>query len=104
MMGLLGGSYWMRGYYYGRYRDKNMVTFQTEYRFPLFWRFGGVAFAGLGDVAPEFKKFNTKTIKWTFGTGLRFTFDAQEKINARLDFGFGNDGNFGFYAMVVEAF
>ena len=104
MMGLLGGSYWMRGYYYGRYRDKNMVTFQTEYRFPLFWRFGGVAFAGFGDVAPEFKKFNTNTIKWTFGTGLRFTFDAQEKINARLDFGFGNDGNFGFYAMVVEAF
>lgn len=104
MMGLLGGSYWMRGYYFGRYRDNNMVTFQAEYRFPLFWRFGGVAFAGFGDVAAEPKKFQTKTTKLTFGTGLRFTFDSQEKINARLDFGFGNDGNFGFYAMVVEAF
>ncbi|MBD3288462.1 BamA/TamA family outer membrane protein [candidate division KSB1 bacterium] len=104
MLGLLGGAYWMRGYYYGRYRDKNMITFQSEYRFPLFWRLGGVAFAGFGDVASEIDKFQSGALKLTIGAGLRFMFDTQEKINARLDFGFGNDGNFGFYAMVLEAF
>ena len=104
MMGLLGGSYWMRGYYFGRYRDKNMITFQSEYRFPVYWRFGGVGFLGFGDVADKIKRFQLKEFKYTFGAGIRFTFDKKEKINARLDFGFGKDGNFGFYAMVTEAF
>lgn len=31
-------------------------------------------------------------------------FNKKEKINARLDFGFSEDGKFGFCAMVVEAF
>ena len=87
MMALLGGSYWMRGYYFGRYRDKNMLTFQAEYRFPLFWRFGGVAFGGAGDVASDVKKFHAADFKLTAGFGLRFMFDRQERINARLDVG-----------------
>jgi hypothetical protein len=104
MMALLGGSYWMRGYYFGRYRDKNMITFQTEYRFPIFWRFGGVGFIGFGDVAANIKEFKINEVKYSFGFGLRFMFDKKEKINARLDLGFSEDGEFGFYAMVVEAF
>ncbi len=104
MMALIGGSYWMRGYFWGRYRDKNMMTFQTEYRFPLFWRFGGAGFAGAGDVANDISKFQMKEFKYSLGFGLRLMFDTREKINARLDFGFGADGEFGLYAMVVEAF
>lgn len=104
MMSLLGGSYWMRGYYFGRYRDKNMITFQTEYRFPLFWRFGGVGFVGFGDVDSEIDKFQINEFKYTFGFGFRFMFDTQERINARLDIGFGKGGNSGIYALVVEAF
>lgn len=104
MTALLGGSYWMRGYFAGRYRDKNMIAFQTEYRFPIAWRFGGAAFAGLGDVAPEIGAFRLKEFKYSLGFGVRFMFDTQEKINARLDFGFGRYGNNGFYVMVTEAF
>lgn len=104
MMALLGGSYWMRGYFAGRYRDRNMITFQAEYRFPIYWRLGAVAFAGLGDVSHEIDTFQLNEFKYSLGFGLRFMFDTQEKINARLDFGFGEDGNTGFYAMVVEAF
>jgi outer membrane protein assembly factor BamA len=99
-----GGSYSMHGYYFGRYRDKNMITFQTEYRLPLFWRFGAVGFAGFGDVADDINKFRMKEFKYSMGFGLRFMFDAQEKINARMNSGFGKDGNLGLYAMVVEAF
>jgi hypothetical protein len=43
-------------------------------------------------------------MKYSAGFGLRFMFNTVEKINARLDIGFGNDGNFGFYALVTEAF
>jgi len=104
MLALLGGSYWMRGYYFGRYRDKNMITFQTEYRFPLFWRFGAVGFAGFGDVAAKINEFQINEFKYTFGFGFRFMFDNQERINARLDIGFGKGKNSGIYALVVEAF
>ena len=104
MLSLLGGSYWMRGYYLGRYRDKNMITFQTEYRFPLFWRFGAVGFAGFGDVAGKINEFQINEFKYTFGFGFRFMFDSQERINARLDIGFGKGKNSGIYVLVVEAF
>jgi hypothetical protein len=104
MLALLGGSYWMRGYYFGRYRDENMITFQTEYRFPLFWRFGAVGFAGLGDVSSEIDNFQMNEFKYTFGIGFRFMFDIQERINARLDIGFGKGRNSGIYTLVVEAF
>ncbi len=104
MMNMFGSSYWMRGYYYGRYRDRHMITFQGEYRCPLFWRFGAVGFAGFGDVGHDIEKFRLDEFKYSIGFGLRFLFDRQERINARLDMGFGEDGNSGIYAMVVEAF
>lgn len=104
MLHKLGGSYWMRGYYQGRYRAKNMITFQAEYRFPLFWRFGAAGFAGFGDVADRMDDFKIDEFKYSFGFGIRFMFDRRERINARLDFGFGKGGGAGIYAMVLEAF
>ena len=104
MMNLLGGSYYMRGYYRGRYRDKNMITFQGEYRFPVFWRLGAVGFVGLGDVNDDITAFRLDQFKSSLGFGFRFVFDARERINARLDVGFGNGDNAGIYAMVLEAF
>lgn len=104
MLNALGGSHWMRGYYLGRYRDKNMITFQTEYRFPMFWRFGAAGFAGVGDVSGDVRKFRIDEFKYSLGFGFRFVFDRQERINARLDVGFGEGGNAGVYALVLEAF
>jgi outer membrane protein assembly factor BamA len=104
MLALLGGSYSMRGFYKGRYRDRNMITAQAEYRFPIAWRFGAAAFAGAGDVQSDLHEFSVDRLKYSAGFGLRFLFDAQEKINARLDFGFGSGDNAGIYAMVLEAF
>jgi hypothetical protein len=104
MLNRLGSSYWMRGYYEGRYRDRNMISFQAEYRFPIVWRFGGVAFTGIGDVGDTTSSFRLDEFKYSFGFGFRFMFDAQERINARLDIGFGGDDNVGIYALVLEAF
>lgn len=99
----LGGSNTMRGYYYGRYRDFNYLTLQVEYR-QYFWRrFGFVVFGGFGDVEDEITRFSLTNMKETFGFGLRFLFNEEEKINLRVDFGFGRDTH-GIYFGMEEAF
>jgi hypothetical protein len=103
-LALLGGSYSMRGYYKGRYRDRNMITTQVEYRFPIAWRIGATTFVGAGEVLSSASDCSLERLKYCAGFGLRFLFDAQERINARLDFGFGGGNNAGIYAMVLESF
>ncbi|MBI4720473.1 MAG: BamA/TamA family outer membrane protein [Chitinivibrionia bacterium] len=103
MLNMFGSSYWMRGFYFGRYRDKHMITCQAEYRLPVWWRFGAVGFAGLGDVSDRVETFRMNHFKYCFGAGVRFMFDAQEKINARVDVGYGNGGNAGIYVLVLAA-
>ncbi|MGE5340560.1 MAG: BamA/TamA family outer membrane protein [Candidatus Omnitrophota bacterium] len=99
----MGGANVMRGYFYGKYRDKSMVVIQTEYRMPLVWRFGVVAFAGIGDVAGQLNQIDFLKLKASYGLGLRLLFDKKEKIQVRLDYGFGKKTS-GFYASIFEAF
>jgi outer membrane protein assembly factor BamA len=100
----LGGQNRMRGYFEGRYRDKDYMTLQLEYRQYFWWKFGFVVFAGVGDVAPELTKFTLKGLKYSYGLGIRFLFNKEEKVNLRMDIGFGNDGNSGIYFGIEEAF
>jgi len=103
-MGLLGGAASMRGYYLGRYRDKNMITLQAEYRWvPVFWRLGLAAFAGLSDVAATVGGFDLGNFKYSYGLGLRFVIDPKQRLHLRLDFGFGKDSS-GIYFTAAEAF
>jgi outer membrane protein assembly factor BamA len=104
MLPALGGSKRMRGYFYGRYRDKFYSMLQVEYR-QYFWRkFGFVVFGGLGNVASEVVEFDFGTMKYSYGAGLRFLFNKKQKINLRMDIGFGQDGNTGLYFGIEEAF
>lgn len=103
-LGLLGGEKIMRGYYSGRYRDKNLMAFQVEYRWvPVFWRIGFAAFAGLGDVADKPGNFRLSGLKYSYGLGLRFVLDRRQRLHLRLDYGFGK-GTSGVYFTAVEAF
>jgi outer membrane protein assembly factor BamA len=88
-MSLFGGSNIMRGYYEGRYRDRDMLAFQAEYRLPVWWRFGIVGFAGYGDVAHRLSDFRIKDFKYSIGYGIRFGIDQQNRLNIRLDIGYG---------------
>ena len=99
----LGGQYNMRGYFEGRFRDKNLLVLQAEYRMPLVWRFGLVGFAGVGNVADKFNKFSLADMKYSYGFGVRFLFDPKERIQVRVDVGFGKDTS-GFYFSIFEAF
>jgi len=99
----LGSEEIMRGYYEGRYIDKNIIALQTEYRRRIKGRLGGVVFLGVGDVAPTISKFTFKNLRPSFGFGLRFLLERRENLNLRFDWGFGNDTN-NYYLNVSEAF
>jgi outer membrane protein assembly factor BamA len=99
----LGGENIVRGYNASRYRDKVQVAAQVEYRFPLWRRFGMVAFAGLGQVAGRAGDLKLDRFKAAAGFGIRFRIDRQEGTNIRLDFGFGKKSQ-GQYLSGGEAF
>jgi hypothetical protein len=99
----LGGDEILRGYAKNRYRDMNFTGFQTEYRFPVWWRFGMVVFGGAGEVFSSVADVNLNNLKYSYGGGLRFSVNKKERMNVRLDYGFGRN-NQSFYLMITEAF
>lgn len=99
-----GGSNSMRGYYDGRYRDKQQLILQSEYRVPIYGKWGAVVFAGVGDVAHSPADYNFSTLKYSYGGGLRFALDKKEKLNLRLDYGIAKNHNSGLYFQLGEAF
>jgi len=102
LLSQMGGAKLMRGLYEGRYRDRNVIVVQGEYRFPLFWRFIGCGFAGAGEVAQTIREFNKEHIIYTWGGGLRFKLKKDQTLNARLDIGFSKNFT-GVYVTIGEA-
>ena len=102
-MPVIGGTKRMRGYFEGKYRDNNLLILQSEYRFPIYKRFGGVAFGGLGQVSDKVENVVSSPIRYNFGAGLRFTLDKIQHINIRADYGIGYKSS-GFYLTIGEAF
>jgi len=99
----------LRGYQTGKYQGANMMALQAEYRWNFYRRWGAVFFAGTGSIWGNASKENNLTFaerKWlpSGGLGLRFMILRAKKINMRLDFAWGVDGNRGLYFGVMEAF
>lgn len=101
-----GGSNSMRGFYDGRYRSKNQVVAQVEYRVPLFWRIGTVGFFGVGNVGNQLSQLNFQDLKYSVGGGLRVALNRQERLNLRIDYGWGLGQSLsnGLYFQLGEAF
>ncbi|MGZ9897957.1 BamA/TamA family outer membrane protein [Shewanella gaetbuli] len=97
----VGGGELLRGYTTGRYRDKQMLLAQVEYRLNLPWRHGMVFWAGAGVISDQFSELLTSNLLPNTGVGYRF--EVKPKVNLRLDLAFG-DGDTGFYFNVNEAF
>jgi hypothetical protein len=62
-----------------------------------------VGFFGVGDVTPELSALRLTELKYSIGAGVRFVLDAKEKLNVRMDIGFGKD-TAGLYFAIEEAF
>ncbi len=105
-LAMLGGSGNLRGFYQGRYRDNSMITGIAEYRIPIYWRLAACVFIGGGNVYNEIEDVGSvfKNVKYTYGGGLRIAVLKNEKLNLRLDYGYLNKFNKGFYFTIGECF
>ena len=104
----MGGSNIMRGYFKGRFRDRNQIATQIEYRFlPLKLgftdRIGATVFTSVGEVFDDWNEIEMKNLKWAAGAGARFLLFQQKDIFLRFDYAFTRDGS-NFYISIGEAF
>ncbi|MCE2974078.1 MAG: BamA/TamA family outer membrane protein [Sediminibacterium sp.] len=99
-----GGASKMRGYYEGRFRDRNQMFVQGEIRYPIYKFIQGVCFAGAGSVAPGLKDYSIQQLKYSAGAGLRLMLSKKEKLSLRIDYGVGMGRNRGLYIQLGEAF
>jgi hypothetical protein len=107
LMPALGNDELMRGYYNGRYRDRNFIAGQTELRYRVSPRFGLAGFVGTGEVFN--KSFAWDQLKPNYGGGIRYFFDVEKGLSIRADYGIGqkNPGEKrqgGFYAALGQSF
>ena len=99
----MGNSQIMRGTYEGRFRDNHFLGTQAEYRFFFWGPLGAVLFGGVGEVAHRLVDFKINSIKYSAGFGFRLNIDPEERINLRIDFGYGKNTS-GLYIEIGEAF
>lgn len=97
----VGGDERMRGYYLGKYRERNFIAAQLELRQKIY-RWHGIAFwGGAGNVFGSFREFRIKNTLPTYGAGYRFVFFS---LVFRLDFAFGNNGQWAVLAGFNHSF
>jgi len=104
-MSQLGTPFDLRGYTWGRYRDKSMIFFLGEYRHMFekqsgdLSKHGVVIWMGTGSVAPDPSMFEN----WLPNFGFGYRFEVQPRMNLRVDIGMGRETS-GFYFNFNEAF
>jgi hypothetical protein len=107
-LALMGGEVMMRGYYTGRYRDKNQIAAQMEMRFlPIPFgftnRIGAAVFVSSASVFNDFNQLNINRFVLAGGGGFRYLLFPKKDIFVRSDVAFTKEGN-GFYIYIGEAF
>ena len=93
----------LRGIENGRYRDSHMLSFQSEYRFPIAKRFGLAIFAESAQVSDQMNQFSIDNAKYSVGSGIRWQMIPGRRFNLRADFSYVDKG-VGFVVNVGEAF
>jgi len=94
-----------RGYIQGRYRGRDMVYFETEYRFGITNNglIGGVVFANAQSFSSElYKQLNI--IAPGYGVGIRIKVNKFSATNLCVDYGFGVEGSKGISVNLGEVF
>ena len=105
-----GGHRNLRGFYEGRYRDKQLLQTQAEYRLHFTKRNGVVLFAGLGEVGEKLKDFELGNSKFGYGIGYRFMLNTKDRVNIRIDYAIKGSynafagGMSGLYFAIGETF
>ena len=94
-----------RGFTEGRFRGRNMVYLEGEYRFGITDNglLGGVVFAN-GETFSEQSTDQFARIYAGYGVGARIKFNKFSKTNVAIDYAFGSDGSRGFFINLGEVF
>lgn len=94
-----------RGYIQGRFRGKNMLYFESEYRFGISRNglIGGVAFLNLQNFSSDLSAQYSKLFPG-YGVGLRMKLNKYSNTNLCIDYGFGQNGSQGFFVNLGEVF
>jgi len=94
-----------RGYAQGRFRGKNLIYFESEYRFSLTRNglFGGVVFVNVESLT-EWPKNNFGIFVPGYGVGARIKINKRSGTNVAIDYGIGNHGSKGFSFNLGELF
>jgi hypothetical protein len=94
-----------RGYIQSRFRGRNLIYLETEYRFRLTQNglIGGVVFLNAQCVS-NWPGNNFDTVWPGMGAGLRIKVNKHSNTNMCLDYGFGVDGSQGLYFGLGEMF
>ncbi|WP_338235739.1 BamA/TamA family outer membrane protein [Persicobacter diffluens] len=101
----IGGSKRLRGIdHFNRYLDNNAWFAQVEFRRHLWWRFSGATWAGAGQTTTHAHQFSLQEAQFVGGAGLRFQATEKDRLNVRVDVGFGSGGQKGIYLSILEAF
>ncbi len=104
---LMGGEMIMRGYYLGRFRDKNFISLQTEYRMlplPFLKKFGFAIFASSGVIYNKVSTISPQFFKYAGGAGIHYLLFPKKDVWTRFDFAINNEGGNGFYLFIGCAF
>lgn len=97
----VGGDSRMRGYYYGRYTDRKMITAQAELRQTIYGPIGISIWGGAGSLFDRWSDFDASQILPNGGVGLRLA--SGNRTTLRIDYGFGRHSS-GVIINVNEAF
>lgn len=109
-MSQIGTPFDLRGYRWGRYRDQNMLFGIAEYRHmfmrktprkdgEMMSRFGFVTWLASGSIGENFVDMTN----WLPNGGVGLRFEIQKRMNARIDYGIGEDSS-AIYISFNEAF
>ena len=92
-----------RGYIQSRFRGKQMVYFETEYRYNITSNglLGGVVFANVQSFNGNIRKYDNYLP--AYGAGIRIKLNKHSGANLCLDYGFGN-GSQGLFVNLGEVF
>jgi len=90
LMPTVGGSEDLRGYREFRFRDKNAVVFNLEYRWEAFSGLDMALFGDAGNVFKDVDDIRLSKLKTSYGFGFRF--NTEQSVFWRIDFGFSQEG------------
>lgn len=98
----VGGGSRLRGFYAGRFRDRALSLYQTEWRHEFTSKWVGTTAIGAGRLASTLPEIPFAKDLVAGSIGVQYIVDPRNRTKIRADIGFAQEP--GFYLLIGEAF